>query len=216
MLIHADSIPDGKSTALRSRSCASGFTLIELLVVMAIVLILASITFGITRGVQGAQARAKAQGELAVLAQALEQFKLRYGDYPWVTSNRNESLTHALTGRRILVRNVEIDEESGVQTITMSLGALINLDNVGNEGRPAFIDITRFNPSQPNELRDPWGNLYEYHYKASDTDGSDWQRFGYILYSRGPRNQSLDVDENGEFDLTPSQIAESGIILSGQ
>jgi len=206
MLIHADSIPDGKSTALRSRSCASGFTLIELLVVMAIVLILASITFGITRGVQGAQARAKAQGELAVLAQALEQFKLRYGDYPWVTSNRNQSLTHALTGRSIIQRSGN----------NVTLTSPISLDEVGNEGRPTFIDITRFNPSQPNELRDPWGNLYEYHYKASGGTGSSWEPFGYILYSRGPRNQSLNVSANGTFTLTPSQIAERGIMLSGQ
>jgi prepilin-type N-terminal cleavage/methylation domain-containing protein len=210
MLIHADSIPNGKSTAPRFRYCASGFTLIELLVVMAIVLILASITFGITRGVQGAQARAKAQGELAVLAQALEQFKLRYGDYPRVLSasqgDRNESLTHALTGRRIIQR-------SGNNII---LTDALTFEQAGNQGRPTFIDITRFNPSQPNELRDPWGNRYEYHYKISGTTGAGWEPFGYILYSRGPRNQSLNVNSNGVFTLTPSEIAERGIMLSGQ
>ena len=61
----------------------NGFTLIELLMVIAVILILAGITFGVSRGVQNAQARTKARAELATIAQAIEQFKSRYGDYPW-------------------------------------------------------------------------------------------------------------------------------------
>ena len=67
-----------------------GFTLIELLMVIAVILILAGITFGISRGVQNAQARTKAKAELAIISQGLEQYKSVNGDYPWVTGSSNE------------------------------------------------------------------------------------------------------------------------------
>jgi prepilin-type N-terminal cleavage/methylation domain-containing protein len=88
-----------------------GFTLIELLMVIAVILILTGITFGISRGVQNAQARAKTKAELATISQAIEQFKSRYGDYPWHDSSitdyptpnggdpTNTMLLFALTGR---------------------------------------------------------------------------------------------------------------------
>jgi len=71
----------------QKRPTNSGFTLIELLMVIAVIMVLAGITFGISRGVQNAQARAQAKAELAVIAQALEGFKSTYGDYPWVSGD---------------------------------------------------------------------------------------------------------------------------------
>jgi prepilin-type N-terminal cleavage/methylation domain-containing protein len=62
--------------------CDGGFTLIELLTVMSIIVILAG--FGVA-GIIGAKQRAaiaRAKSELALLAQALEDFKRHYGDYP--------------------------------------------------------------------------------------------------------------------------------------
>ena len=56
--------------------------------VIAVILILAGITFGISRGVQNAQARAKAKAELAIISQSLEQYKSVNGDYPWVNVPR--------------------------------------------------------------------------------------------------------------------------------
>ena len=81
------------------------FTLIELLAVVSVIVILTGIIFGISKGVMNQQARAKAKAELAMIAQALEEFKLTYGDYPVVaeddpvTTNINSmELTKALTG----------------------------------------------------------------------------------------------------------------------
>ncbi|MET0261690.1 MAG: prepilin-type N-terminal cleavage/methylation domain-containing protein, partial [Rariglobus sp.] len=58
------------------------FTLIELLTVIAIIAILAAITFGVVKGVNERAAIGQAKAELASLAQALEAYKLQYGDYP--------------------------------------------------------------------------------------------------------------------------------------
>src|SRR3954470_17794122 len=64
------------------RSGLSAFTLIELLTVIALIAILVSISVGIVRGAKQRSATARAKAELALLAQALEDYKRRYGDYP--------------------------------------------------------------------------------------------------------------------------------------
>jgi prepilin-type N-terminal cleavage/methylation domain-containing protein len=167
-------------SARRHRLSQSGFTLIELLMVMAVIMILASITFGISRGVQNAQARAKAKAELAVITQGLEQFKSTYGDYPWIaettdTANAN-ILLKCLTGWMKLER----DASDNV--------VLIDRTTVGE----SFVDPTKMSLSEgfpatgaPNgniHMLDPWGNSYVYIY---DKNGGSWDNFGYVLFSSG-------------------------------
>lgn len=62
------------------------FTLIELLTVVAIIGILAGITLAVIRGLQVSTDRNKARSDLAVIGNALEQFKAQYGDYPWISA----------------------------------------------------------------------------------------------------------------------------------
>ena len=188
----------------RARSSNRGFTLIELLMVIAIIMILAGITFGISRGVQNAQARASAKAELAVIAQALEGFKSTYGDYPWIsgdpTSTANaEKLLLALTGFAVLERNTN----SGVVT-------LVDVDSGG--ARKIFLDPTKVslskdygNPTSAGALigvyfSDPWGNPYAYVYAKSSTSNT-WENFGYVLFSKGSDSNS-----------TLGSIATDGII----
>jgi prepilin-type N-terminal cleavage/methylation domain-containing protein len=61
---------------------ALAFTLLELLVVIAIVAILAAFTLGLVQGSKQRANRARAKAELTHLAQALEDYKRHYGDYP--------------------------------------------------------------------------------------------------------------------------------------
>jgi prepilin-type N-terminal cleavage/methylation domain-containing protein len=74
-----------------NRRSNSAFTLIEVLVVISIIAILAGITFGISSVVQDSQARSRAKAEIAILAQALEQFKSKNGDFPWTSSGYTSS-----------------------------------------------------------------------------------------------------------------------------
>ena len=60
----------------------SGFTLLELLVVAAVLAALASVTLTAVRGHWQQAALAQTRGELAVLAQVLEDYQRLYGDYP--------------------------------------------------------------------------------------------------------------------------------------
>ncbi len=184
-------------TRLR-RSKQQGFTLIELLMVIAVILILAGITFGISRGVQNAQARAKAKAELATISQAIEQFKSRYGDYPWHDSDdsaypkssgevTNEMLLYALTGRLVMERN-----SSGDLVVNHVADSL---DNAQVKKNPKFLDHTKFSTSgtddAPVALLDPWGNPYVYWYKWENSPNS-WDVFGFHLYSMGPKGNSAN------------------------
>ena len=216
-----------------------GFTLIELLMVIAVILILAGITFGISRGVQNAQARAKANAELATISQAIEQFKSRYGDYPWHDSTTgdypnssgevtSEMLLYALTGRLIMKRNstgkIDVNHVSD------------DLDNADVEKNPKFLDHTKFSTSgkenEPTALKDPWGEPYVYWYKREDTENAKidnptskgWDVFGYHLYSKGPKGDSANNaikakinNSSGVFDDDFRDVANAeGIIFAGE
>lgn len=164
--------------------------------VVAVIMILAGITFGISRGVQNAQARAKAKAELAVIAQALEGYKSTHGDYPWATDSTE--LAKALMGWKTFQR-------SGTTTTFVDVAPA----NVSVQGPKSFIDATKlsYNGTLPNaadelptnvEFTDPWGNAYVYQYRTS-ADGS-WDNFGFVLYSKGGDGADEEVDDDGILD----------------
>ena len=200
-----------------------GFTLIELLMVITVILILAGITFGISRGVQNAQARTKAKAELATISQAIEQFKSRYGDYPWHKQGEvdtNKTLLFALTGRLVL-------GDPDLEDSTNEIKALI-IDNQSQiDANPKFLDDTKFSTSLINgettNLLDPWGQPYIYWYKW-DNNPNAWDVFGFHLYSTGPKGSSSNNaikakinSSSGVFDDDFRDLANAeGIIFAGE
>ncbi len=200
-----------------------GFTLIELLMVIAVILILAGITFGISRGVQNAQARTKVKAELATISLAIEQFKSRYGDYPWHSADEvdtNKTLLFALTGRLVLG-----DPDPGDST--NEIKALIIDTQNQIDANPKFLDDTKLSTSSINgettNLLDPWGNPYIYWYKRDDSPDA-WDVFGYHLYSTGPKGSSANTaikakinNSSGVIDDDFRDVANAeGIIFAGE
>ena len=200
-----------------------GFTLIELLMVIAVILILAGITFGISRGVQNAQARTKAKAELATISQAIEQFKSRYGDYPWHKQGEedtNKTLLFALTGRMILADPSPTDNTTEIAAIEIT-------DEAEIDKNPKFLDDSKFSTTKIGQsstnLLDPWGNPYIYWYKW-DNSPNAWDVFGYHLYSTGPKGSSANTsikakinNSSGVFDDDFRDVANAeGIIFAGE
>ena len=64
------------------RNRRDGFTLIELLVVIAVISLLAGMLFPVTAAVNRAKIKAKAQGELAKVEAAIQDYKMKLGHYP--------------------------------------------------------------------------------------------------------------------------------------
>ena len=215
------------SPSSRLRPKQQGFTLIELLMVFAVILILAGITFGISRGVQNAQARAKAKAELATISQALETYKSKHGDYPWVSlksvasdddvNNSSHGLMKTLVGWQA------VDESQ--------VGDTMNYNGQVFNGAKSVLDVSKLSlsvswpatdpeqsPSLGTRLIDPWGNAYVYIYKDSE-DSTKWERFGYILLSRGPdgKASSSGIDE-GKGELSTFRDEEDNIdnIFAGE
>ncbi|MBL6920355.1 MAG: prepilin-type N-terminal cleavage/methylation domain-containing protein [Puniceicoccaceae bacterium] len=203
-----------------------GFTLIELLMVIAVILILAGITFGISRGVQNAQARTKAKAELATISQAIEQFKSRYGDYPWHqggggdSTDNNKMLLYALTGRMVLADPSPTDNTTEIAAIEIT-------DEAQIDKNPKFLDDSKFSTTKIGQsstnLLDPWGNPYIYWYKW-DNSPDAWDVFGYHLYSTGPKGSSANTaikakinNSSGVFDDDFRDVANAeGIIFAGE
>ena len=71
------------------RFACKAFTLIELLTVIAIIGVLAAITFGVVRGVGEQSKRGRATAELSALSSGLVAYKGFFGDYPWVGNDNN-------------------------------------------------------------------------------------------------------------------------------
>lgn len=228
------------------KTSRSGFTLIELLMVFAIITILAAITFGISRGVRDAQNRAKAKVELAAISQAIEEYKSRYGDYPWHDSDVGEypseqflpgskqevnvdptstMLLYALTGR------MKMESQANGALQVSKVADDLNDDEVVNA--PKFIDIEKLSFSvddenypeegNPSALLDPWGNPYIYWYKWEGSP-DDWDVFGYHLYSTGPDGEEANdaikgkiTESSGVLDDDFRETADAaGIIFSGE
>ena len=190
---------------------SSGFTLIEILLVIAVIGILASITFGVSNGIRGAQNRARAKSELAVLSQSIEQFKLRKGDYPWTEGAEaaEETLVKALLGWK------EFERTGGTTTFK-------DIRNVPSNGPKSFIDTAQFyvssvedpekrlptdNTTLPSDLAfiDPWGQPYVYEYKDSDA----WENFGFVLYSKGADGLHTAVGADGVVTRANRQADEN-------
>ena len=203
-----------------------GFTLVELLMVITAILILAGITFGVSRGVQNAQARAKAKAELATISQAIEQFKSRYGDYPWhqggggSSTDNNKMLLYALTGRMVLADPTPTNN-------TTEIAAIVITDQAQIDKNPKFLDDSKFSTTQIDQLStnllDPWGNPYIYWYKW-DNSPDAWDVCGYHLYSTGPKGNSANTaikakinNSSGVLDDDFRDVANAeGIIFAGE
>ena len=200
-----------------------GFTLIELLMVITVIMILAGITFGISRGVQNAQARAKTKAELATISLAIEQFKSRYGDYPWHKQGEvdtNKTLLFALTGRMILADPSPTDNTTEIAAIEIT-------DEAEIDKNPKFLDDSKFSTTKIGQsstnLLDPWGNPYIYWYKW-DNSPNAWDVFGYHLYSTGPKGNPANTaikakinNSSGVLDDDFRDVANAeGIIFAGE
>lgn len=181
---------------------SQAFTLLELLTVIAILAILTSISIGMIRSTKQRANLARAKAELAVLVQALEDYKRYYGDYPQTgPSAANSQRVVGTTG-------------PGLNTAQARLfNALIGVYGPTNFNTrlngPMFVEITKLHvdvalnnttfavatgtpptkTANNNAFVDPWGNRYLYFYKNAGAGGGRpgaWTAPSFLLYSAGP------------------------------
>lgn len=194
-LMHTLARPPVREASRLFRSAQRAFTLIELLTVIAIIAILAAITFGVVKGVNERAAIGQAKAELASLAQALEAYKLQYGDYP-----RSAGAANSATAT-----SASATDAPGIlfNSLVGKLGpyrATSNPNRAPMNGK-SLVELTRFTlqstatadmpstgttASVANAFLDPWGRRYLYYYKTGTAATPPWSISSYILLSVGP------------------------------
>jgi prepilin-type N-terminal cleavage/methylation domain-containing protein len=200
--MHTLARPPVRETHLKNQACLRAFTLIELLTVIAIIAILASITFGVVTGVRERAAISRAKAELASLSLALESFKAQYGDYPQSgtssqVENNNDVTQSTQAGRffnalmgKLGPTGAPIDGRMFVDASRFSLISTTTLPMTGNTG------------SVDNGFLDPWGRLYVYAYTSGWTT--------YRLVTSGPNGELADTfGANGA--VIPAPLANGDV-----
>ena len=175
---------------------------------VAILALLAAISFGVIRSTKQRANTARAKAELALLSQALEDYKRHYGDYPQTgPSAANSQRVTGTVG-------------PGANTAQARLfNALIGVYGPSNFNTrlngPFLVDITKLTVEVPlnnaafavasgsppakqavnNAFLDPWGNRYLYFYKVATVPGRPavWTAPSFVLYSTGPDGASTTL-----------------------
>lgn len=176
------------------RACSrAGFTLIELLAVIAIIAVLAGIVIGVQAGITERQLESRAKGELATIAIALESFKAKYGDYPWLGPDTAsaDAGNFSVADRAAGGNSQDLYKVLAGQLIMVGDGGTsVDVRAPANQGTP-LTDLGRLEavgPTGSEYLVDPWGTPYYYYYIDEGAVGNrtSWKRPGFILLSAGP------------------------------
>jgi prepilin-type N-terminal cleavage/methylation domain-containing protein len=195
------------------------FTLLELLTVMAIMAILASITFGVIRSTKQRANIARTKSELTLLVQALEEYKRHYGDYPQTgpSAANSQRVTSTTAGpgantaqARLLNALIGVYGPNSFST-RLNGPMLVDVSRLTLEiafsttAAPTTNLLTTFAVAsgtppakQPanNSFVDPWGNRYLYFYKTATASGGrppQWTAPSFVLYSTGPDGASTTL-----------------------
>jgi len=181
----------------------AGYTLVEVLGVLAVIVILAGITFGTVAGIQSARLKSIAKAEIALITQSLSRFHTKYGDYPITKGEENNAITlsKALLGWKVFQGNP-------VQ--------MVDRKNVPPEGVTSFIDLSKilykgnlplFETLIPNNVQfiDPWGQPYVYAYKET----KEWDNFFFFFYSKGPDQSHVELEANGVLSTSYKNLGKN-------
>ena len=176
----------------------AGFTLVELLVVIAVIAILATISFGLFKAANNGRNKSKSMGEIQAIAMASQNYRKTYGDFPCCQSGADErfrrDLLDQLTGRKVIrvvtpgspptllgYRDPALPGGTSRQKRSfLSLGDV----TTNNDSQLAAEDWQGGNPAC-REFVDAWGNPYDYRYRVLSSEAlyKVWKSPNYLLVS---------------------------------
>ena len=184
-----------------------GFTLLELLTVMGIIAILAGIVLGVGRRASESGKIARAKVELAALSNALEAYRIQYGDYPQIGAVANVPTAPSATsddGPGILFN--ALAGKRGPKSALTAIDARVQVEFAKFLLQVPTLLPTAGNTSQiDNAFLDPWGNRYLYFYKTS----SAWTNSSFVLYSVGPDGLHTNPPGIGLIDVVQPGNADN-------
>jgi prepilin-type N-terminal cleavage/methylation domain-containing protein len=212
----------------------AGFTLVELLVVIAVIAILATISFGLFKAANDGRNKSKSKGEVQAIAMATQSYRKTYGDFPACLSGRPErfrrDLLDQLVGRRVLRVTtpgsmptlLAFDSASLPGGTNRQMRSFLSQGDVTtNDDAQLTADDWRGDNAACREFVDAWGNAYDYRYRVlTPARFAEWKSPNYLLVSCSVNFNESTVDGEpplaGEYwDPAPSggsTMERSGIV----
>lgn len=151
----------------------AAFTLIEMLTVMAVIAVLASLVIAISGLAQRNAAVKRAEGEIAAMSTACEEYKNDNGEYP--TSNKTELIDPRRDGNPVTGETKEKYQDACLVLYSALTGDYLpdkHPDFIPEDGKKGYHEFKRDNLNfkkeidgkirEVNFIQDPWGNCYGY------------------------------------------------------
>jgi prepilin-type N-terminal cleavage/methylation domain-containing protein len=154
---------------MKNRNRRSGFTLIEMLTVIAVILVLSGLLISVNSGVQTKAARSRAEGEIAAMSAACENYKADNGAYPRDAAGVTDLLDPRITSVATTgYAGASLELYKALSGNTVAAGGALTL----GPGKSYY----EFKPYQLNGtksastglmtavffIQDPWGKSYGY------------------------------------------------------
>lgn len=167
---------------MKHKNPRSGFTLIEMLTVIAVILLLSGLLLSVNSGVQTKAARSRAEGEIAAMSAACENYKADNGAYPRdvgvaalppapASASKTDTLDPRITGTSVATatyKDASLELYKALSGNTVASGGALTLGPGKSyyEFKPNQLSITK-SPSTGMIInvffiQDPWGNSYGY------------------------------------------------------
>jgi prepilin-type N-terminal cleavage/methylation domain-containing protein len=213
---------------MKQKNRRSGFTLIEMLTVIAVILLLSGLLLSVNSGVQTKAARSRAEGEIAAMSAACENYKADNGAYPRdlevagvppasVTPSRTDTLDPRDT-------NVSVDEtdqsKPNYRLASLELYKALSGNTVNPSGSLTLGTGKSYYEFKPNQLsarkdastglvshvffiQDPWGKSYGYSTAGAKFE-EDYRKAVQKAASSGgapPPRPTNPIGYNPTFDL---------------
>ncbi|MGI8890186.1 MAG: type II secretion system protein [Chthoniobacterales bacterium] len=153
------------------------FTVVELLVVMAIILVLAGLVLATSSYVHNNGARSRAEGEIAAMSAALENYKADNGAYPLNTDTGSLNAKANLDARQTPYQKASLllyEKLSGDADADRTAETTSYFSFRDNQLSPMTGDVAF--------IKDPFGNSYGYS-TAGQAGGSNGYNPTFDLWS---------------------------------
>jgi prepilin-type N-terminal cleavage/methylation domain-containing protein len=175
----------------------AGFTLVELLVVIAVIGILATITFGLFKAANIGRNKSKSKGEIQAISMAAQSYRKAYGEFPCCATGTDDrfrrDLLDQLLGRRLLrfatpgnpPSLLAFDDASLPGANRQIRSFLSTGDVMTNDDSQISANDWRGGNAACREFVDAWGNPYDYRYRVLTTQArfQEWKSPGFLVVS---------------------------------
>ena len=209
----------------------AGFTLVELLVVIAVIAILATITFGLFKAANIGRNKSKSKGEIQAISMAAQSFRKAYGEFPCCATGTDDrfrrDLLDQLLGRRLLrfatpgapPSLLAFDDVSLPGANRQIRSFLSTGDVMTNDDSQIGANDWRGGNAACREFVDAWGNPYDYRYRVLTAGKfADWKSPNFLFVSASANYIAAPVEGDilalGEY-WDPASAGGTTMLRSG-